>query len=282
MGKLSNLKDSKKSHIFENADKSKAAYDKIVDCKIKLIASSNTFFGKFSLSLEFIEDLNLPYKTMATDGLKIYYDPDFVLKQTEEEIRWVICHEIMHCALFHFIRRQANPTAWNAAADYALNQLIDPESFTIPPGDPQSPEVRKAKIFLNGLGKMPSGCLNTRPATSENPYGKPEYKGWSAEKIYDHIIENNVQLPPEEGWNYGGVTPPDFTASKKKSGGSGKSGASGPIAKIGDFVKIAGGGFGKITSIDPNTGEAMVDPYSEADAIAEIEKKSGRKVISIK
>jgi len=281
MGNLSNLQNSKVP-LFENSDKSKAAHDKIVDCKIRLIATSNEFFGKFSLTLEFIEDLNLQYKTMATDGMKIYYDPNFVLKQSDEEIRWVICHEIMHCALFHFIRRQANPTAWNAATDYALNQLIDPESFSIPSGDPQSPEVRKAKQFLNGLGKMPPGCLNTRPATKDNPYGKPEYKGWSAEKIYDHIIENNVQLPPEEGWNYGGVTPPEFTgsSSKKKSGNSGISG--GPIAKIGDFVKIKGGGFGRITSIDGSTGEAMLDTYSEADAIAQIEKESGRKVISIK
>jgi len=281
MGKLSNFENSQKSPLLENSDKSKDAFDKIVDCKIRLIAGSNTFFGKFSLSLEFIEDLNLQYKTMATDGMKIYYDPDFVLKHSEEEIRWVICHEIMHCALFHFIRRQANPTAWNAAADYALNQLIDPESYTIPPGDPQSPEVRKAKIFLGALGKMIPGCLNTRPATPDNPYGKPEYKGWSAEQIYDHIIENNVQLPPEEGWNYGGVTPPEFTGSSKKKS-AGATGPSGPIAKIGDFVKIKSGGFGRITSIDANTGEAMVDPYSEADAIAQIEKQSGRKVISIK
>lgn len=283
MGNLSKIKDHQKSPLLESSDISKEAFEKIVNCKIRLIAGSNTFFGKFSLTLEFIEDRNLPYKTMATDGMKIYYDPDFVMKQTEEEIRWVICHEIMHCALFHFVRRQANPTMWNAAADYALNQLIDPESYTIPSGAPTDPEVRKAKIFLNALGKMPSGCLNTRPVSSTNPYGKPEYKGWSAEQIYDHLIENNVQLPPEEGWNFGEVTPPDFSSGRKKSSGpGGATGAKGPIAKVGDFVKLKNGGFGRITSIDGQTGEAMVDPYTEAAAMAQIEKESGRKVISIK
>lgn len=283
MGNLSKFKSLKESPLMESDEQlSKAAREKIVECKVRLIAGSNDFFGKFSLTLEFIEDRNLQFKTMATDGMKIYYDPGFVMNQTDEEIRWVICHEIMHCALFHFVRRQANPLVWNAACDYALNQLIDPEYYTLPSGAPTDPEVRRTKIYIKALGKMPEGCLNTRPASPTNPNGRPEYKGWSAEKIYDHLIENNIQLPPQEGWNYGGVRQPDFTSSSKKGPGSGATGGKGPIANVGDYVSLPGGGFGQITSIDGTTGEADVTPYSEADLKAKIERESGRKIISIK
>ncbi len=281
MGRISKFKDFQKSAILENSDAiSIAAKEKIKDCKVKLVAAA-PFFGKFSLELSFEEDRNLKYKTMATDGTRILYDPNFVMQHTDEEIRWVICHEIMHCSLFHFIRKQANPTAWNAACDWALNQLIDETEYKVPPGASEQ-EVKDLKRYISAIGKMPEFALNTRPVSSSNPNGKPEYKGWSAEQIYDHIIENNVQLPPEEGWNYGNVEPPDFAGRINRNKGGSTSSARGPMAKVGDYVALPGGGYGVVTAIDGGTGDAEINPMTEVDIKKEIESSTGKKVQSIK
>jgi len=83
------------------------------------------FFRKLLSDLKFRENRYLPYRTMATDGYSIHYDPDFVMSKPDKEIQWVICHEIMHNVLFHFARKMPDPELWNVAADYALNQLLD-------------------------------------------------------------------------------------------------------------------------------------------------------------
>ena len=82
---------------------SKKAKDKITWAKMQLVSKA-PFFGQLASKLSFKERYNLPYKTMATDGLNIFYDPGFVMKHTSDEIKWVICHEIMHCVLNHFLR----------------------------------------------------------------------------------------------------------------------------------------------------------------------------------
>ena len=236
--------------IDQNAKK------KIMNCKLLLMTKA-AFFGQLSMSLDFIERRDLPFKTMATDGFKIYYDPDFVNSKPDYEIKWVICHEIMHCALHHFLRKQTNPTVWNAAADYAINQLIDGSSYSDPN---QSP-----------FGVMPKGGLLDK-----------KYEGWSAEQIYQHLIENNVQLPPEEGWNYGNVEPPVFVGVVSEDEvDPGDVEEWGEKARVGDYVTLPDGKFGKIDSIDDANGDATISPITEKALKKIIESQTGRKIKNI-
>jgi hypothetical protein len=193
---------------------------------------------------------------MATDGFRIYYDPDFVNSKPDYEIKWVICHEIMHCALHHFLRKQANPTVWNAAADYAINQLIDGSGY----GDPtQSP-----------FGVMPRGGLLDK-----------KYEGWSAEQIYHHLIENNIELPPEEGWNYGNVEPPVFVEVISGDDLDEDLEEWGEKASVGDYVTLPNGKFGKIDSIDDANGDATISALTKKELVKIIESKTGRKIKKI-
>ena len=157
-----------------------------------LIVTKQPFFGNLLSYLLTEERTDLKYKTMATDGIHLYYDPGFVMKHTDEEIMWVVVHEVMHCALKHFIRRQANPEIWNAAADYALNQLISDLPATCGVMLPESLGGSKDET------KTKNGILI-----------KEKVVGWSAEQIYHFLLENGVDLPPEEKWNFGGIEPPD-------------------------------------------------------------------------
>lgn len=232
------------------------ARKKIINCKLLLMTKA-AFFGQLSMSLDFVERRDLPFKTMATDGFRIYYDPDFVNSKADYEIKWVICHEIMHCALHHFLRKQSNPTIWNAAADYAINQLIDGSPYNDPS---QSP-----------FGVMPKGGLLDK-----------KFEGWSAEQIYQHLIENNVQLPPEEGWNYGNVEPPVFV-DVTTGDDSDFEGAEewGEKARIGDFVTLPNGEFGKITAIDDSNGDATIASLTRKELVKIIESQTGKKIKGI-
>jgi len=134
------------------------------------ISGKYPFFRKLLSDLTIRENRNLPYRTMATDGVSIHYDPGFVLQKTEKEIIWVICHEIMHNVLFHFARKMPDPQLWNVAADYALNQLLD------------------------GVGEMPKEALY--PGCGHHP-DDSKFVNLSAEQIYEWLVKSGAK-PPEE------------------------------------------------------------------------------------
>jgi hypothetical protein len=139
------------------------------------------FFRKLLSDLVIRENRNLPYKTMATDGVSIHYDPGFVLAKSEAEIIFVICHEIMHNVLFHFARKMPDPQLWNVAADYALNQLLE------------------------GVGEMPKEALY--PGCGYHPDDK-KFVNLSAEQIYEWLVKSGAK-PPEEPAGGGEGDSPD-------------------------------------------------------------------------
>jgi hypothetical protein len=256
MSKISNWSQFKSSNpILENSsDISSRAFKKMQFCRMQVV-KNQPFFGHLAMKLVFQERLDLPYKTMATDGNNLYYDPNFVLERTGPEIEWVIIHEVMHCILVHFTRKMPDPRVWNAACDYALNALIDPDN--------PANEKDRSK-----LGKMVEGALRDT-----------KFDGMRAEDIYQFLIENNVQLPPEEGWNYGGVLPP--VPGNKKSAGGGGGGKGAKLVKVGDFVATNAGQYGKVLSIDGETGEVEMQPMTKAELTANVESTSGQKVKTI-
>ena len=257
MPKIANWSQFQNSNsLLENtSDISTRAFKKMQFCRMQVV-KNNPFFGHLAMKLVFQERLDLPYKTMATDGNNLYYDPNFALGKTNSEIEWVIIHEVMHCALFHFARKMPNPTVWNAACDYALNYLIDPSN----------PSNRDQ---AGKLGTMVEGALRD-----------DKFNGMRAEDIYQFLIENDVQLPPEEGWNYGGVVPP--VAPKGKAPGDVSGGGYGqPKVKIGDFVSDNSGGYGEVIGIDGETGDVEINPMTQDEMKAKIESASGKKVVKI-
>lgn len=91
------------------------------------------FFGHLCYSLELVEKDTLFPPTMATDGRRLFYHPNFVSEIDLDQVQFVIAHEIAHNFLMHIPRRQdRDKLRWNFACDYAVNDLIKSEFKPLP------------------------------------------------------------------------------------------------------------------------------------------------------
>jgi predicted metal-dependent peptidase len=73
--------------------------------------------------------------TMATDGVSLYYNPEFVDTLNSATLAGVLAHEVMHPALHHHVRRSGRDLRrWNEACDYAINPLLLDAGLSLPDG----------------------------------------------------------------------------------------------------------------------------------------------------
>lgn len=141
----------------------------------------NPFFGVMACSLEWVQNDDIP--TMATDGNKIYWSSKFVEELDTQHndgkglqrILFVQCHEIMHCILDHLNRAGGrNPTIWNFATDYVINQTLVDDRVGIMPDK----GLLDREIFEQGRGR------------SETIY----------EIIYKEMKDKMEELGLDNGW----------------------------------------------------------------------------------
>lgn len=78
------------------------------------------FYGSLAMGLE---DVLCDVKTACTNGKHIRWGKDFLAKLTDEETRFVLLHETMHCAHGHLWRLPMNEKA-NIACDFAINKVL--------------------------------------------------------------------------------------------------------------------------------------------------------------
>lgn len=91
------------------------------------------FFGSLLFRLKGCESRAI--KTMATDGILLYYNPDFVETLNGATLCGVLAHEVLHPALHHHARRSGrDPRRWNEACDYAINPLLLDAGLHLPDG----------------------------------------------------------------------------------------------------------------------------------------------------
>jgi predicted metal-dependent peptidase len=70
---------------------------------------------------------------MATDGVSLFFNPDFVDTLNAAELAGVLAHEVLHPALQHHTRRaDRDPKRWNMACDYAINPILLDAGLTLP------------------------------------------------------------------------------------------------------------------------------------------------------
>lgn len=105
---------------------------KLADARTRLVRAW-PFFARFALEPEYSEDTRT--ETMATDGLSIFWNRQFVDSVTMDELTGVVAHEGGHIAFGHHLRRgERDPKLWNMATDYVINLLLLESGFKLPDG----------------------------------------------------------------------------------------------------------------------------------------------------
>jgi hypothetical protein len=229
---------------------------KKVRSAVFFLNASYPFFGSLLARLLIRENRGI--KTMCTDGISIHYSPAFVHEHTDDEIMWVIAHEILHCALLHFLRMPAKDKVsqqiWNYATDYAINQMLTPVVESTP-GDPKpSTEAKKS------IGKMPAGALY--PGCGRVPYDK-EFVGLSSDGIYDMLIAKGFKPDDDDDTMTTPPPPPPPPAPPK-------------IPEVGDIIfDPSTGNYGVVNSVDEANDEVDYDPIPKEKVPVYLRKKYG-------
>ena len=96
-----------------------------IDKARAFIVLDHPFFASIMLKRPFTERLDIP--TLAvTDGGDIFYNPQFIAAQSVPKVVWAICHEVMHYASGHGIRRGTRDRRkWNTAGDMWINDTLN-------------------------------------------------------------------------------------------------------------------------------------------------------------
>lgn len=124
--------------------------------------------------------------TAATDGINLFFNPEFFLGLDPDERVFLILHEIMHNVYHHTTRCGFRKhDVWNKAGDYVINDELIRRNF-----------------------KMPKGGLHDI-----------DYRDWSADAVYQDLIEKEDKgdkgdsnpwpdlQPPQPGGSSGSPDP---------------------------------------------------------------------------
>ena len=115
------------------------------------------FTGSLVMRLDLVPVSDDRLDTAATDGDRIFVDVDFYSKLGAAERLFVLAHEVWHCALLHFLRRQdRDRTLFNVAADLEIHFLLTDEGFEAPfvlPHDPRWKGLSAEEIYERLLTK---------------------------------------------------------------------------------------------------------------------------------
>jgi predicted metal-dependent peptidase len=175
--------------------------------------------------------------TMATDGIRLFVNPQFANELSWEQKIFVMIHEIMHCVLLHMERgRGFDGEVFNAAGDFEINALI----------------LDTISDFNEAFIRELQGLFDDK------------FTNWNAEKIYREILQNgHPQLKPKKSPQ---MPQPKSGKGQGKGPGQGQGGGENnpPQIEVGSKVRIkATGEKGIVTAINPD-GTFEIDPLNES------------------
>ena len=156
------------------------------------ILVNNGFYGLLLMHMKFAIDEKCD--TAATDGIRIYFGPQFLDELSDSELDFVMMHEILHVVLQHCLREgERDKKRYNIACDIVVNSNIL-----------LSENMNVDAITLRKWGE----------AMHQTPDGKEGYE-YTVEQVYDMlpiVIENSMTLDTASASDESGKGKP----SKKK------------------------------------------------------------------
>ena len=147
--------------------------DKIIKARIK-IQKESPFFAYMSLYLKFKEDNKLPHPCGVDVNGNLYYQKDFIDKISDDELRGVIVHEILHLCYLHLTRRGTrDPTIWNVACDIVVNQTLQDNGYHL---------LNKEQYLVPSYGEIEVAGIKIE-----------DIKEKTAEIVYDELIKKGLK-----------------------------------------------------------------------------------------
>ena len=150
-----------------------------------------------------------PIRTAATDGRSIYWNPLFMYEIGEEGRQFVLAHEILHLLNLTFKRKGSRDhKLWNAATDYANNQILVDGGFVMPTTDQIRKVIREMDLKVP---VDPELLAKVREKWSDSfkegdlPVGllEPKFKSMTAEEIYEELLKDQSKEPGERQYDIG-------------------------------------------------------------------------------
>lgn len=161
--------------------KTKKGVEKVIKARSSLLLSEPGYgLAAMSLILTPVAEDHPVIWAMATDGVRLFFNPGWVESVPLDIIKGVIVHEVWHVWAKHDLRKEGRQhMPWNYAADAAINPVIRAAGYRLP----------------------------------EHAVGD-EFAGLNAEAIYPKLPVIEVKV---EAWNVGGVLPnPGLSKGKNK------------------------------------------------------------------
>lgn len=116
-----------------------------------ILMAAQPFTARLLMQLNIVPVIDDRLPSACTDGESIFLNADFIAARPTADRRFILAHEVWHCALGHHRRRLGRAAErWNVACDHEVNALLKAE-----------------------FGHCPADALYS-----------PRYQGLSAEQIY--------------------------------------------------------------------------------------------------
>ncbi len=137
------------------------------------VYSYNACFGALLDNLNFVYTFDIP--TQATDGTRLFINPEWTSSLTDGEIRFVMIHELMHSVFNHIQRGMSHRKMLsNIAADFEANGAAYIDKF----------------VTTGQLDKM-GACFSEK-------YTNSGYDLWAYEAIYEDLLNSGfIPYSPE-------------------------------------------------------------------------------------
>ena len=139
--------------------------DRLITARVQLLLN-NGFFGNLATRLQ-LQDASSWCPTAATDGRYFFYNKEFIDMLDDDELIFLMGHEVLHNVYDHMGRRgDRDPRLWNIANDYVVNM----------------------DLIENNIGKK---------ITKVQICFDYKYQNMFSDEIYDDLFENAEQVTEE-------------------------------------------------------------------------------------
>lgn len=165
----------------------------LANCR-QSILRAQPFIGNVAMKLEIVPVRDVRCPTACTDGKRVYFDIAFLASLSENERKFVLAHELWHCVMLHFARRQTREIElFNIATDMEVNQIVKKDGFIAPsklvwPKSYGLPDDRSAEEYYELLLKM------AKSKKSGNANGDGGCNGFSGQ-FDKHMFEGDMFEP---------------------------------------------------------------------------------------